>query len=461
MPIVSMLGESGACSLRIPKGAAVERATSLGRGTTMEAGSGRWNWPGVLLLLLSFTPGLALPMAQNRSLHFVILLYRHGDRSPVKAYPRDPYQENAWPQGFGQLSQDGMRQQWDLGQALRRRYDGFLNATYNREEIFIRSTDVDRTLMSAEANLAGLYPPEGLQVFNPNITWQPIPVHTVPDSAERLLKFPLSHCPRYEQLQNETRHTAEYVNKTIENTQFLEMVANYTGIQDVSLESVWSVYDTLFCENTHKMHLPAWVTPQVMTQLKQLKDFSFEFLFGIHRRVEKARLQGGVLLSQIRKNLTLATNASAPHHFKMLMYSAHDTTLVALQMALDVYNGKQAPYASCHIFELYQDDDGNFSVEMFFRNESGKDPYPLQLPGCEQRCPLQRFLQLTEPVIPQNWKEECQIGTSMKDTELIVVLAVCGSILFLLVILLLTVLFRTNAQPPGYRHVSDEGEEQP
>ena len=32
-------------------------------------------------------------------------LYRHGDRSPVKAYPTDPYQDSSWPQGFGQLSQ--------------------------------------------------------------------------------------------------------------------------------------------------------------------------------------------------------------------------------------------------------------------------------------------------------------------------------------------------------------------
>lgn len=53
-------------------------------------------------------------------------------------------------------------------------------------QIFTRSTDYDRTLMSAEANLAGLYPPEGQQMFNPNISWQPIPVHTVPESEERV-----------------------------------------------------------------------------------------------------------------------------------------------------------------------------------------------------------------------------------------------------------------------------------
>ncbi|NXR21043.1 PPAL phosphatase, partial [Cinclus mexicanus] len=352
-------------------------------------------------------------------------------------------------------------------------------------QIFIRSTDCDRTLMSAEANLAGLYPPGGQEMFNPNISWQPIPVHTVPESDERLLKFPLTPCPRYEQLQTETRHSAEYVNKTKENWQFLQMVAKETGIRDISLESIWSVYDTLFCEQVHKMDLPGWVTPDVMTRLKELKDFGFEFLFGVHNRVEKARLQGGectwegasycsdwllpltscslspgVLLDHIRKNLTKAANVTAHQNLKLLVYSAHDTTLVALQMALDVFNKIQAPYASCHLFELYQEDDGNFSVEMFYRNESGKEPFPLTIPGCQHKCPLQRFLELTEPVVPQNWEQECKVSSSIHDTELFVGLAVCGSILLLLIILLLTVLFRIQSQPSGYRHISNQGEEQ-
>lgn len=53
-------------------------------------------------------------------------------------------------------------------------------------QVYVRSTDFDRTLMSAEANLAGLFPPNGMQRFNPNISWQPIPVHTVPIAEDRV-----------------------------------------------------------------------------------------------------------------------------------------------------------------------------------------------------------------------------------------------------------------------------------
>ncbi|OBS65439.1 hypothetical protein A6R68_06031 [Neotoma lepida] len=389
--------------------------------------------------LLQFLLGMCLtvmPPTQARSLRFVTLLYRHGDRSPVKTYPKDPYQEEKWPQGFGQLTKEGMLQHWELGQALRQRYQGFLNTSYQRQEVYVRSTDFDRTLMSAEANLAGLFPPSEVQRFNPNISWQPIPVHTVPITEDRLLKFPLGPCPRYEQLQNETRQTPEYQNRSIQNAQFLDMVANETGLTNLTLETIWNVYDTLFCEQTHGLLLPPWASPQTVQRLSQLKDFSFLFLFGIHEQVQKARLQGGVLLAQIVKNLTLmATTSQFP---KLLVYSAHDTTLVALQMALNVYNGKQAPYASCHIFELYQEDNGNFSVEMYFRNDSKKAPWPLILPGCPHRCPLQDFLHLTEPVIPKDWQKECQLISDTADT-----------------VLLLTVLFRMQAQPPGYHHVAD------
>ncbi len=50
-----------------------------------------------------------------------------------------------------------------------------------RLQIHVRSTDVDRTLMSAQAMLAGLYyPPSEDQVWRAGLPWFPIPIHTEP-----------------------------------------------------------------------------------------------------------------------------------------------------------------------------------------------------------------------------------------------------------------------------------------
>ncbi|XP_026866282.2 lysosomal acid phosphatase [Electrophorus electricus] len=393
-------------------------------------------------------------------LKFVTLLYRHGDRSPIKAYPTDPYQESAWPQGFGQLSQEGMQQHFELGQFLRKRYTGFLSELYMRYEIAVRSTDYDRTLMSAEANLAGLYPPNSSQAFHPGLKWQPIPVHTVPQSLERLLSFPLPNCPRYQQLMNMTEKTKIFLNVTRTYEDFMNMVRKNTGLDTVSIETVWRIYDTLFCEGKHGMVHPPWVTPEVMKTLSLLKNFCFQMMFGIYKREEKCRLQGGLLLDQIIKNFTVAAALNSTEKLKMIMYSAHDTTIVALQEALAVFNGLQPPYASCHIFELHQDDNMSFAVEMYYRNDSSvAEPYPISLPGCTQRCPLQDFIRLTSSVIPKNWMKECQITASFSDKDVVIGLAVCGSVLLLLVVLLLIVLCRQSEPAVGYTHVSNHSDD--
>jgi len=38
--------------------------------------------------------------------------------------------------------------------------------------------------MSAYCNLAGLFPAHGSEVWNENLLWQPIPVHTVPVESD-------------------------------------------------------------------------------------------------------------------------------------------------------------------------------------------------------------------------------------------------------------------------------------
>ncbi|KAM9334213.1 lysosomal acid phosphatase-like [Symphorus nematophorus] len=415
------------------------------------------------ILLLLTVVSVCGEAAAERKLVYVTVLFRHGDRSPVKAYPTDPHQESAWPQGFGQLSQEGMRQHFDLGDFLRNRYKGFLNESYDRHEISVRSTDYDRTLMSAEANLAGLYPPSGQQVFTPELKWQPIPVHTVPQSEERLLSFPLGNCPRYKQLMSETEHTQEFLNITAKYQDIIDLVRNKTGLNKTTVESAWSVYDTLFCESRHNLTAPDWVTPEVMEKLRVLKDFGFRVLFGVYKRQEKSRLQGGVLLGEIVKNLSKMAVPDPKQRLKLMMLSAHDTTVSALQASLDVFNGRQPPYAACQIFELYTYGNGSASVSMFYRNDSKVEPYPLQLPGCSLDCPLEEFVEITKPSISEDRDKECQLPSDGRDTEVIISLAVSGCLLLFLIALLLGFVCwqKEPNSSRGYHHVINQevGEE--
>ena len=63
----------------------------------------------------------------------------------------------------------GMRQHYYLGRLFHKRYSTELNASYlfdnyTRTQIYVRSTDVDRTLMSAQCQLASLFEPNSTQV---------------------------------------------------------------------------------------------------------------------------------------------------------------------------------------------------------------------------------------------------------------------------------------------------------
>ncbi|KAG8288120.1 hypothetical protein J6590_023485 [Homalodisca vitripennis] len=113
------------------------------------------------------------------TLQFVAVFARHGNRGPYGNFPSYPYPLNdtrTWPYGRLQISRRGRTQMFNLGTKFRSLYNGFLSLNYKSEEFKAYSTLTDRTIMSAQLLLAGLYPSHGDQLWNKKILWDPVPV---------------------------------------------------------------------------------------------------------------------------------------------------------------------------------------------------------------------------------------------------------------------------------------------
>ncbi|XP_063219004.1 lysosomal acid phosphatase-like [Bacillus rossius redtenbacheri] len=342
---------------------------------------------------------------------FASVLYRHGDRTPVKPYPTDPYRNvSLWPVQWGQLTHIGKEQQFLLGQWLRQRYSNFLPSVYSELDIHIQSTDMDRTLMSAECNLAGLYLPVPQQRFNPEIRWQPIPVHTVPELEDYILaaKKP---CPRYSEEYERVENSPEMQIINKKNAPLYSYLTENAGMVIQTVTDVEYFYNTLFIEELYNFTLPNWTKSVYPEKLKPLADFSF--LLPTKTKILK-KLKTGPLLGEITSNMMKKRNGALTPDRKMFVYSCHDTTIANVLNTLGVFDAHSPPYTATVLIELRLDATGKYYVVVEYHNTTG-DPSVLQVPGCAELCPLDMFVKLTEEFVPKDWEKECHSLETSKD----------------------------------------------
>lgn len=83
--------------------------------------------------------------------------------------------------------------------------------------------------MSAQCNAAGMFPPSEDEVWNKDLYWQPIPVHTkIPFSEDYLLNT-YAICPRYDQLFSEFTESTEFKYEMKRNAELIEYLESNTG----------------------------------------------------------------------------------------------------------------------------------------------------------------------------------------------------------------------------------------
>jgi prostatic aicd phosphatase len=342
----------------------------------------------------------------TKDLQLLHVILRHGARTPATTYPKDPYvTETFYPVGWGQLTNAGKLEMYNLGKFLRERYGKFLGPHYTPDEYYAQSTDSDRTKASVQTINAGLWPPEVKQKWGP-IEWQPIPVHSEPLSQDHLLLV-RKPCPQYHLELERVMDSEEIQDKLKAHQELFEELSDATGLKVKNFDDVMDIYSTLRAEESYNLTLPEWTKQYYPDKLLPPTIFSF-VLNAYNDRLK--RLKGGVLLKKLVSDWRSKVDGTIePAQRKAFLYAGHDSTIVNILSALKVWDPQMPDYGITVLLELSRDKITNeYGVEVFLRNSTTTAPHRLMVPGCDEFCPLSKLVELTSDVIPEDWDKECE-----------------------------------------------------
>ncbi|CAJ1036312.1 hypothetical protein, conserved [Leishmania lindenbergi] len=315
------------------------------------------------LMMAVVVSAAVVSAAPMYTVELVQVVHRHGSRSPIVDDNHTLICGTVFPCGF--LNYEGQRMLENFGKYLRYRYTEdpevvlepyFSQESYNLSVSYSRSTDVLRTLQSANGMLRGLFP--SIPDFYPAI-------HTLRADDDVLLQssaVPILRA-RYKYADQERRNVCDPV---------LDSRMSFDQLQAVAAE----VYSQKFCANYTlrsrcamrlcDIALAYQSTGQLLSfpLLGQHLDdvcavmaagYHFSFAYNASNPIHKE--QGAsffTLANQMVKNMKMHLNKATAPPYKLYHYSGHDTTVAPLSAAFgdSSLGAMLPPFGTAFIMEL-------------------------------------------------------------------------------------------------------------
>ncbi|CAJ0580029.1 unnamed protein product, partial [Mesorhabditis spiculigera] len=350
------------------------------------------------------------------------VIFRHGDRTPMFFSKSNPYTNDDWKAPPGSLTREGVQQQYKTGLKLKSRYiDKYrlVSKDYNPYEVLVRAAMDDRCMMSATANLAGFYSgSETLEGWPFN--WMPIPVHTG-SFPDRVFE-PGQACPLLKAIRAVKEEHETFKEFALEHESLLDEFVQNTGESWKLMREINGFLDTQICRLAHNLSLPDWLTPEKLMEGRMATNRHYDYIWGHNLDGNSddkiVRLRAGPIMEVLTSNFTEASK------YKYYVYSAHDSSLLAIMSALgkntqyEILGNHWPQYASTIVFELWKMDEGDLRVKMLFSaNADDKfHDFSSAIDGCPERemCPAKTIIARTRKYIPKNIEMECALKTKTK-----------------------------------------------
>lgn len=318
------------------------------------------------LILFSLLLFIHLNAFAKETLIFVFDVIRHGDRTPLHVIPKASY---VWPQGLGQLTPEGMQQEFQRGVEFRKEYvdrTHLLSAHYNNKEIYVLSTNADRTLMSAQSVLLGLYPlgtgpvlSESNQFALPN-RFQPVPIHVTAKDASNNAENDFSQ-QEHKALKKYVFNRPDWIQKNAAMQSEMVRWSRATGFKLKHLSQLRPLGDALYVYQLHHVPLPAGLNAE---DVQRIIALGREVSITEYQTKAVADVIGMPLLATINEYLEKASKQKTP--LKYVLFSAHDTTIMSLMTTLGSPLTEKPPYGANLKFALYKKDTGGYLIKVTY-----------------------------------------------------------------------------------------------
>ena len=299
----------------------------------------------------------------------------------------------------GELTSVGKQMLYDFGKVLSRRYmleNPLLKSVFDKDEVYVRSTYYERTIQSLVSLLSGLYVDAAMDDV--------IRIQTYPIAVDDLM--PNYHACRKYNLLLQKVFSGEL--KSAEEKEYEAQLNKELGLKNPEHHTYLGQWaDLIRCCAAHHLPLPRILIDQEDT-ITGYEIHLTKTQFG-----DPSILRGaiGSLVETLCLRLEEAVEGCLS--YKMLLYSGHDWTLIALLKVLGVELEEWPVFASHLIIELYEE---SCSGAMFVRVMYNDTVLKLGIEEDESGfAPVEKFLEKIESYRVVDLATEC--GNNDGDKE--------------------------------------------
>ncbi len=329
----------------------------------------------------------------------------HDDVEGIEEHLYAGEDKSAYP--YAMLSELGVNQLIAVGKHLRERYidNGFISADHSKShsEVYIRSTNMCRTLMSLRGLIAGLYEISGES--HPSILKSKdfLSVSTRPKTLETLFPQGGGPCASMAKRRAEILTPESYV-EGINNYEIIEeKVRDVLGLDAEESVNWIRVKEILTCHRVHGREYIAAISESEEHKVSEIAGWMWGKLYNDDKY---NKLAIGRFLHELLLDIDQKVTQEGR---KLLVYSGHDSTLVPVLCALKVYDNQWPPYASYLTLEMVtHKTSGARFVRALYNDES-----VAMLGQREMLLPYETFINRLQAlsIDNENYLLQCEAGS--------------------------------------------------